>query len=169
MSNSYQFFCIDFWLPSDYESNKSGETFIFADDTSDLSIAGFSLMNYCWEQQVNPELIKYETLVRNLGFPLDLYGEEFDFLSENNAIALLNKIDSKYSWELTCWLQNYIYPEWKRRRLITTPCITNSSILFKPNAEVLSFELSGTEILLSETNILKINQKTNPAVKPEQC
>ncbi|WP_341529288.1 hypothetical protein WKK05_12070 [Nostoc sp. UHCC 0302] len=146
MSNNYQFFCIDFWLPIDYESNKDGETFIFADDTFDLSIAGFSLINYCWEQQINPEIIEYENLVKNLGFPLELYGEEFNFLSKNSALTLLNKISNKYSSELTCWLQNYIYPEWKRQGLINTPCITNSSVLFKPNAEVLSLELSGTEV-----------------------
>jgi hypothetical protein len=147
MSPSYQFFCIDFWLPIDYESNKDGETFIFASDALDLSIAGFSIINYCFDQQLNPEISKYEILLSNLAFPLDLYGEKFDFLSKNNAITLLNEIDNKYSWELICWLQNYIYPEWKRQRLIDIPYITESSVLFKPSSEVLSFEFSSPEVL----------------------
>ncbi|WP_191762094.1 hypothetical protein [Komarekiella delphini-convector] len=146
MSTNYQFFCIDFWLPIDYESNKDGESFIFADDAVNLSVAAFSVMNYCLEEQVYFKVSKYESLIKNLAFPLELYGEKFDFLSKNNAIALLNQIDNKYSLELSGWLQNYIYPEWESQKLKDRPYITDSSILFKPSSEVLSFEfLSTTE------------------------
>ncbi|MBD6620924.1 hypothetical protein FNW02_35660 [Komarekiella sp. 'clone 1'] len=146
MSTNYQFYCRDFWLPIDYESNKDGESFIFADDALNLSIAAFSVINYCLEPHINSQVSKYESLVNSLAFPLELYGEKFDFLSINNATVLLKEINNKYSWELTCWLQNYIYPEWKRQGLRDIPYITNSSILFKPSSKVLCFEFCSTEV-----------------------
>ncbi|WP_193199638.1 hypothetical protein [Nostoc sp. MG11] len=148
MSTNYQFYCIDFWLPIDYESNKDGESFIFADNAVNLSVAAFSVINYCLESQANFRVSKYESLIKNLAFPLELYGEKFDFLSKKNAIALLNQIDNKYSWELTGWLQNYIYPEWERQRLRDTTYITDSSILFQPSSEVLSFDFLSTKVLV---------------------
>ncbi|WP_193200988.1 hypothetical protein [Nostoc sp. MG11] len=148
MSTNYQFYCIDFWLPINYESNKDGESFIFADNAVNLSVAAFSVINYCLESQANFRVSKYESLIKNLAFPLELYGEKFDFLSKGNAIALLNQIDNKYSCELSGWLQNYIYPEWERQKLRDRPDITDSSILFQPSSEVLSVEFLSTEVLV---------------------
>ncbi|RCJ27546.1 hypothetical protein A6770_25740 [Nostoc minutum NIES-26] len=144
MSNDYQFFCRDFWLPSDYESEKDGETFIFASNGLDLNIAGFSLINYCFGEDKNKTSVKYESLLQTLAFPLDLYGEEISFLSRNSAIALLNEISNKYSWELTCWLQNYIYPSWDRQGVIDIPRVIDCSTLFKTSSIAWSPVLTNT-------------------------
>lgn len=132
MSNNYQFFCRDFWLPSDYESDKNGESFIFAANGLDLNIAGFSVINYCLEED-SKNNVKYESLLQTLAFCLDLFGEEVSFLSKHSALVLLNEISNKYSWELTCWLQNYIYPSWERQRTIDIPRVIDSSTLFQTN------------------------------------
>ncbi|MBF2008056.1 MAG: hypothetical protein IGS49_22080 [Chlorogloeopsis fritschii C42_A2020_084] len=130
-STNYQFFCVDFWLIDDYQSENNGESFVFASNGLDLSIAGFSLINYCFSQEESQVWNKYNNLLKTLGFSIEIYGEEIDFLSKNAALNLLNEISNKYSWRLSCWLQNYIYPSWELQERIDTPCVTNSSILFK--------------------------------------
>ncbi|MCP6761215.1 MAG: hypothetical protein NHB32_21310 [Fischerella sp. CENA71] len=131
-STNHQFSCVDFWLPSDYNSDKNGETFVFASENStSLSIAGFSLMNYCFTEKKNQTYIQYTNILKTLVFPLDLYGEAVDFLDLNSAIVLCDEISNRYSWELSCWLRNYIYPSWTHQGKISIPHVTDSYTLFQ--------------------------------------
>ncbi|MDM9382450.1 hypothetical protein QUB80_17245 [Chlorogloeopsis sp. ULAP01] len=131
-STNYQFFCVDFWLPSDYQSEKNGETFIFAyDESLNLSIAEFSLSNYCFAEKENQEWYQYKNLLKTLAFPLEFYGEAVDFLSLSSAIFLLDEISNRYAWELSCWLRNYICPSWKSQGKINIPRVTDSYTLFQ--------------------------------------
>ncbi|WP_276750661.1 hypothetical protein [Chlorogloeopsis fritschii] len=131
-STNYQFFCVDFWLPSDYKSEKNGETFIFAyDESLDLSIAEFSVSNYCFAEKENQIWSQYKSLLKNLTFPLDFFGEAVDFLHLKSAIVLLDEISNRYAWELSCWLRNYIHPYWEQRENINIPRVTDSYTLFQ--------------------------------------
>jgi hypothetical protein len=130
-STECQFYCIDFWLPSDYQSEKDGESFVFASQGKDLCLAGFSLMNYCFYEWEKPIWRKYEILLKTLAFPLDFYGEEVDFLYKDSALALLSKISNRYAWEIACWLKNYVYPSWECYGKISAPRVTDSETLFR--------------------------------------
>ncbi|MFQ4142485.1 hypothetical protein [Chlorogloeopsis sp. ULAP02] len=151
-STNYQFFCVDFWLPDDYKTDKNGESFVFASNGVDLSIAGFSLINYCFYQEESQIWNKYESILKTLAFPLEIDGENIDFLSKKTSLLLLNEISNKYSWELTCWLKNYIYPSWESYGRIDTPCVTCSSILFKKDNSVKNWMTHKDDFLYTYSN-----------------
>ncbi|RUR84156.1 hypothetical protein ACF3DV_32035 [Chlorogloeopsis fritschii PCC 9212] len=160
-STNYQFFCVDFWIIDDYQSEKNGESFVFASNGLDLSIAGFSLINYCFSQEESQVWNKYEKLLKNLAFPINIYGEKIDFLSRNAALILLNEISNQYSWELNCWLQNYIYPSWELQGKIDTPCVTNSSIIFKKDS-------AAKDLMKDKDDFLYGYSSYHGEVKPEK-